>query len=57
MIWHICTSVDFGISRAKSSEKLNKIISKLFCHLGNTALNKLNIVRRIATNVLKSFNK
>ena len=55
--WHICTSLDFVISRAKSSEKWNKTVSKLFSHLDNTTLYELNIIKRIATDVSKTFNK
>ena len=53
----ILTSLDFVIWRGKSSEKLNKIVSKLFCHLDYTSLNKLNITKTIATYVLKTFIK
>ena len=42
--WHICTSFDFAISRAKSSEKLNKIVSKLFYHLDNVTLHSVNLI-------------
>ena len=33
------------------------IKSKLFSHVDKTTLNKLNIIKRIATDVLKTFNK
>ena len=43
--WHICTSLEIAVSRAKSSEKLNEIVSKLFHHLHNITPNKLNIIK------------
>ena len=55
--WHICTSLDFVISRAKSSENLNKMLWKLLSHLDNTTLNELNIIKRRATDILKTFGK
>ena len=55
--WHICTSLDFVISRAKSSENLNKKVWKLLSHPDNTTLNKLYTIKRIATDILKTSGK
>ena len=42
--WHIFTSLDFVVSRAKSSEKLNKMVSKFFYHLDNVTLHSINLI-------------